>query len=307
MSMGGTGSSPLVRVGTAGLACRGCAYELDGLSLDGQCPECGMPIERSIRGDALQYASPQYVRTLWLGASIALLTVVLEAIGLVGFIVFMALTDGGKNVASGRATELVIDLASFASGLLGLIGWWLLTMPDPAHRGPAQDTRARRWLRAVLTVMAVASLIQFVVAMTPALHSTPLHMLSGELNFNSSTQWTPLFTSVVAARVLLWLVQGLQFFLQLAYVRSIGQRLPSRWLTIHTKRAMWLVPLGWTVGWAACGLGPPAAMFYMFWIKLHTWRGLRLVMKGDIAGLEKLGAVKVKQKQGVAPLAPPTA
>jgi predicted RNA-binding Zn-ribbon protein involved in translation (DUF1610 family) len=44
------------------LACVICGYRLRGLATNACCPECGTPIERSLRGDELSSASPQWIK-----------------------------------------------------------------------------------------------------------------------------------------------------------------------------------------------------------------------------------------------------
>lgn len=53
-------------------ACIGCGYALRGLPVAGVCPECGMAIARSFRGDRLSAADPDYVRQLFRGATLLL-------------------------------------------------------------------------------------------------------------------------------------------------------------------------------------------------------------------------------------------
>ena len=44
--------------------CLACGYNLRGLSSDWRCPECGTAIGRSLHGNLLRFAQPQYVRKL---------------------------------------------------------------------------------------------------------------------------------------------------------------------------------------------------------------------------------------------------
>ncbi len=44
------------------VGCRGCGYNLRGLRIEATCPECSIPIGRSVFGDLLRYCNPA-----WLG------------------------------------------------------------------------------------------------------------------------------------------------------------------------------------------------------------------------------------------------
>ena len=46
------------------VTCRGCGYNLRGLTPDGVCPECAIAIGRSVKGDLLQYCDPAWVDRL---------------------------------------------------------------------------------------------------------------------------------------------------------------------------------------------------------------------------------------------------
>lgn len=49
------------------LACQVCGYNLRMLQDGGRCPECGVPVQRSLRGATLTYCPPRHVAGLQLG------------------------------------------------------------------------------------------------------------------------------------------------------------------------------------------------------------------------------------------------
>jgi hypothetical protein len=60
------------------LRCYRCGYDLRGLPPGGNCPECGLPIERSgVQGDVLWHAPPAWLGKLSWGARLVLLAPVL--------------------------------------------------------------------------------------------------------------------------------------------------------------------------------------------------------------------------------------
>ncbi len=80
------------------LPCLKCGYNLRTLPLAGRCPECGVPVERTMRGDLLRFSDPKWVAGLsggvqcWLaallvfllGISLAAITIGLGARGKAG-------------------------------------------------------------------------------------------------------------------------------------------------------------------------------------------------------------------------------
>ena len=61
------------------LECRGCGYNLQGRSPspdpENVCPECSMPIARSIRGDELRFCDPAWVSRIVRGLKLILISV----------------------------------------------------------------------------------------------------------------------------------------------------------------------------------------------------------------------------------------
>src|SRR5262245_419689 len=45
-----------------GVRCRDCGYDIRRLARSGVCPECGLPLEDSLLGTLLPYASPVWLR-----------------------------------------------------------------------------------------------------------------------------------------------------------------------------------------------------------------------------------------------------
>ena len=104
----------------ADLPCVACGYNLRGLSLDGRCPECGMAVERSTRGNLLRFCEPRWVETLasgtnWILASLA------ASIGVSAL--SAALVFIGNIPVPWRLIVLPIWLAK-------LVGFWKLTAPN---------------------------------------------------------------------------------------------------------------------------------------------------------------------------------
>jgi len=122
--------------------CLRCGYDLQGLPADGNCPECGMGVRRSlVPGDELRHAPPGWLGGLTAGAWLLLVSV--SALTLLPFVM-----TSGVGILH-KALLLALALAFTA-------GAWLLTRPQPRF-----DTTppAHRWLVRTLAGLLLAQVV----------------------------------------------------------------------------------------------------------------------------------------------------
>lgn len=243
---------------TEDVPCLLCGYNLRGLRREGRCPECGTSIERSLHGNLLEYSNPHYLATLHRGLFLILAAIVGQLV-LVGLWIVVAFFASASRATANPNVALVVSetAASVLSIVLSLVllyGWWLLSAPDPAFLGVGEGTLARRIVR--ITVIAAALL-------------TPI---SGALDaqfVSASIQSWFVFGSIVMVVELV--VAAVKFFASMLYIRWLAPRLPNTYVDERAKTFMWLIPVLWTVGTLACGLGPLVALV-LYWIMLNWVR-----------------------------------
>jgi hypothetical protein len=212
------------------LPCRQCGYNLRGLNELGSCPECGSAAADSLRGDSLRFAAPKYLAVLVQGAKLIWwsIAVVLLAIICVVCAVMYSYAGGRLGQAAGDA----LGFALLASSLLSLMGWWLLSTPDPA----ARDGGRGRVSRAILRGSLVVSTLGFVATLVARLPSTSRAASSGTL---SNMQVLLLYQVPMLANgavIIAWIVG---FYASMVYVRALAERIPDHVLARRANILLW--------------------------------------------------------------------
>ena len=237
----------------AGNACIDCGYDLAGLRADGQCPECGASIERSLKGDFMVHASPEYLATLHRGA-VSVLTAILVQVALmfVGLAIRLLLFTYGGSLGWLPAATTGIELVS--AGAL-LWGWWRLSTPMPSLAEKPWVDKARRWVRYLLFGDIIVLVAQVVLATTMRLGVRPpgIEYVAVAFGLFSLAIW--LATYIVHGTYLAWL----------------AKRIPDTKLHNRSKRIRWLCPLLATVGIILIGLGPLIALV-IYWNLINSFR-----------------------------------
>ncbi len=132
------------------LPCVGCGYDLVGLAEDGPCPECGVPIGRSISGDHLVASSREHRRKLAGGARLAVLGAWAGWVSLWLLAVYALIAQAGGLGADGVAA-LPVALSMIVALVACGKGWRELTTADPDRI----DNGDERWVhRFVLRLYA---------------------------------------------------------------------------------------------------------------------------------------------------------
>jgi hypothetical protein len=118
------------------LPCRKCSYNLRTQPMKGLCPECGTPVEFSLRGELLRGADPEWVGRLRLGCGLAMW-------GAIGLYLLRIIW----RVAFWRV-GLHVELLRLAATAVLALGTWFLTAPDPSGIGEDRYGHFRVWTRA---------------------------------------------------------------------------------------------------------------------------------------------------------------
>jgi hypothetical protein len=200
--------------------CLKCGYSLRGLASSGVCPECGTEVARSLQGNLLRYSDRAYLLVLHRGAIIAEVAIAATII--------IAVVQIGAGAALGPTPGILaaFQLASAAASVASLVGWWMVTSPDPAFVGRDTGASSRKVLRVTLAISAGFLLVRQVM-FAAALWTTAGGSFS-------------LLGGVALISGLAWIVS---YFATMLYVRWLGRRVPDEKLVRRVRLLLWLGPV----------------------------------------------------------------
>lgn len=207
---------PAVQLDAAGnlaedISCRRCSYNLRSLSLMGKCPECGTAVGRSIHGDLLRFSDPEWVQRLASGINWIVTAIVVGLLAgfLLGFIAAIL-----QTIFSSRTLLVLLPGFQYLIGLVSVIGYWMVTTPDPASVGKDQPAGARSLVR--LTAVGTYLL-------------TPIQTL-----FQLLGSWIALIPGAIGG--LLGVVFAFAVFV---YGRQLALRIPDEKTARECRIVMW--------------------------------------------------------------------
>ncbi len=202
------------------ILCIGCGYNLRGLEPSGRCPECGLSVADSNRGDFLFFSDPQWLRKVRFGATLKLWNLLIA--GLVG---------GGAGLISGIGGS--VGWAFFLGAVAGLFGLWAtlaITTQEPKTSCTEDPVTLRKFIR----ICAVAA---FLGTLIDQLEGSPV--IPGSTFF-----WVLLGLIVILAGLVVQIGE-------LKYFRRFALRAPDPQLARSTRILMW----GLGITYALSGVG----------------------------------------------------
>lgn len=161
------------------LVCARCAYQLGGLSADGDCPECGLAVSYSAGGAPLASRPLRYLRALCAGLGLVLMGgVLLLVVGLYGqslwllrWLVPLGSVPYFVAYHMNWPVTMLAGLGTFALGL------YLLASPDRPIEARPRPSRWRVLLRVSSVGLPLTGAVWWVVWQAPRpVYQTPALM-----------------------------------------------------------------------------------------------------------------------------------
>ncbi len=251
--------------------CVKCAYNLCGLPGSGSCPECGTPVERSLRGDLLRYASPEYVAQLHRGVFLVQTGIIVMVL-----MVVLSIAIGIVGIVSGAG--LIMHVAALGQASLSVYGWWLLSAADPGQLSTNRGERPRRLIRIAVIANASITLAGFAIDLLGGVGAIPAGTSGAK-----SIHVISIVMEIVSIGATL-----VQFFASMLYIAWIGPRLPSLRVVKRARTMLWLGPVLYTVGLLLLGLGPLIALVLYYNLLEWVRKDIRAIRAGkqSVTGVE---------------------
>lgn len=133
--------------------CRRCGYNLRGLREDGNCPECGTPVGRSVMGDLLRFADPGWLAQISSGLSMLLWLILFSILG-------TCVTGATGRTGAGSLFGTVVTLGLATATIIAM---WKVTQPDPSGIGEESQFNARRIVRFIAVANVTAAVMSMMI------------------------------------------------------------------------------------------------------------------------------------------------
>jgi len=275
------------------LPCLQCDYILRGLRTNSQCPECGLVIARTLRGDYLIHSSPEYVRSVHIGARLVAAALLLSAA-----IALVALVLGFGEVTSSALAAILMSLIVVVSAI-NFGGWWLLTSPDPDQ---LKKNRVRLPTRCIVVISCVSQLIVWSL--------TLLAILRVFVDVNDDLSLFGIVASILS--FVMFLSWPVRIIVGLYLLRALCRRLPDTSLAKMSRllalQALGGIVFAFVIGIivAAIGGGDDLATCtsLLLGVLLLVWNGIYLSLLGGISSQARL--ILNSQALGLLRPRPPT-
>ncbi len=234
--------TPVPALGTTGnfitedLACKHCGHNLRTLSTDAVCPECGTPIDYTLRGYYLKHSPSPWLRRVARGPLLLIIATALVALGTIGAAVWSIATAFSGGFSQGvpvgfdiRRMVVLAVLAYIPPNVLTVVGIVFLTAADPGGQ-VGRDSVTRVWLRRSLWLFGASVVFGGILGLMP-----------------EATMPTEMHSSLVAAQAPVGM--AVYFVLAVLTFRYFGQlmlRIPRTGLVKLARVVFW--------GFLACGV-----------------------------------------------------
>jgi hypothetical protein len=253
--------------------CVRCSYNLKGLPPTGNCPECGTPVERSLRGDRLIYSDADYLRKLTNGSAWIVTAIALDCLLYVGG---LSVLNMRSTLSLGPGLTVVQQGAKVLVAGASIYGYWQFSAPDPGQLSTNRGQTPRRLIRIAAGIKGLSTLCTFLfVASLGYLPS--INQISGG---RGATALGAVALALALLSAVVYLADRaascIQFFAAMLYVRWLAGRIPSPTLVKRATIYTWLLPVLFVF---LCCIGYVISLLLYLLLFLDLRREIQFILK----------------------------
>ncbi len=220
--------------------CAGCEYNLLGLAIGSDCPECGCPVARSLSRKHLHNANRSWVRSLRNGARLLAISALLPPAFVVA-IIPLSIVSAVAGIFGAIFVGLITFGSVLAVWLLYLIGWIQLTRAEPGFIGSAAHDVTRGKCRTWSIIVALVLPAAYIVSIVSFGMSASQAVMSG-------VYAGPNMLMMILLAFIGPLVMITQFHYASRRIRYLGDRMSSTGIATFARVIFWVLVISGVLG-----------------------------------------------------------
>lgn len=246
--------------------CFWCDYDLTNTDPNTNCPECGVPATTSIGQGVLAPVPAETLTAVHTGMKLATILVLVYIVTVIASVIAMG---WAMSTLTNSETYWVVIASSTINNLVLLAityGWWKISTTLPNIPPLVEATDRRTFLRVMIWVFAAITVVTMLLSFIPTNYD-PM----------AQTTWVDVITLIVG---LISLIIMLLFFIaQVRYIGWLAKLVQNKKMEKRAKHLVWSGPLISIFGVFLLFLGP-LVILILYWNMIeYTRRDVKKILK----------------------------
>lgn len=248
--------------------CFWCDYDLTNTNPDTNCPECGVPATTSIGQGVLATTPLDLLKTIHKGFRLATILILVYIVWVVVAMVgFMSIAFDPKHYnLMGTSASIITNTIIFGI----IFGWWKIASPIPGLPEDVDGSDRRGFLKATLIAFAIITAISMLVSFIPT-------------NQDPDAPFTTIEYVMLGGQLISFVVMIAMYIAQLRYLQWFAKLVNNTKMHKRAKHMIWSGPLIFCVGFFLILLGPLIVLI-LYWNMIeYLRRDVKKIIKSKAA------------------------